>query len=463
MQLFLQYGMIQKEMKHRIRRKEREDDFQMIKYLHRYVFLMKLLLLPFVVFLFINTTSSVFAADTTPNIPGVCTKFNPNGTPNMGKVRMPVFLVDFSDEHFSENALSADKIAHILFSNETGSMTTFIKNASYNQLLLSGDVFFYTAQHPSSFYESDVNGFEKLSEEVLNAFDDQLNYNNYDSNNDGYIDTFVLTIVGSHDYWYGCQATWYNDTAYSVDGVKPMCYIINDAQPYSNKMNYFVEEMCHEFGHCMGLPDYYKYNLDDDYDAMNGVAGSEIMDEMEGDFCQFSKLMLGWLKEDEVSIYTGGTAEYTLDSSALQGSCVLIPVNFEKLNEKTVSVDQIYTGEYFLIQYDTMEKNMTDVLNSGRDSGIRILHIDAETRTDTDGTVSFKYDNNSPLYDASHNGRRIIRLVNDNNGYFHKGDTIDGSTPGFAWYNSKGKETIDPEITITVGAEKNMIVIKSHR
>ena len=447
---------------HKMRRKE-EDNFQMIKYLHRHILLIKLLLSLSVGFIFINTAISVFAADTTQNIPGVCAEFNPNGTPTIGKVRMPVFLVDFSDEHFSENALSADEIAHILFSNETGSMTTFIKNASYNQLLLSGEVFFYTAQHPSSFYESDANGFEKLSKEVLNAFDDQLNYNNYDSNNDGYIDSFALTIVGSHDYWYGCQATWYDDTAYSVDGVKPMCYIINDAQPYANEMNYFVEEMCHEFGHCMGLPDYYKYNLDDDYDAMNGIAGSEIMDEMEGDFCQFSKLMLGWLKEDEISIYTGGTAEYTLASSALQGSCVLIPINFQKLNGKSVSVNQIYTGEYFLIQYDTMEKNMTGVLDSDRDSGIRILHIDAETRTDADGTVSFKYDNNSPLYDASHNGRRIIRLVNDNNGYFHNGNTIDSSTPGFAWYDSKGKETIDPEITITVGAEKNMIVIKDHR
>ena len=297
-----------------------------------------------------------------------------------------------------------------------------------------------------------------ISEEVLNAFDNQLNYCDYDSNNDGYIDTFALTIVGSHDYWYGCQSTWYNDTAYSVDGVKPMCYIINDAQPYYNEMDYFVKEMCHEFGHCMGLPDYYKYNLDDDYDAMNGVAGSEIMDEMEGDFCQFSKLMLGWLKEDEVSIYTGGTVEYTLASSALRGNCILIPVNFQKLNGKSVSGDQLYTGEYFLVQYDTMEKNMTEVLASGRDSGIRIFHIDAETYSDTDGTVSFKYDNYSPLYDASHNGRRIIRLVNDNKGYFHKGDTIDGSTPGFAWYDSKGKETINPGITLTVGEDGKVTI-----
>ena len=115
---------------HKMRRKE-EDNFQMIKYLHRHILLIKLLLSLSVGFIFINTAISVFAADTTQNIPGVCAEFNPNGTPTIGKVRMPVFLVDFSDEHFSENALSADEIAHILFSNETGSMTTFIKNASY--------------------------------------------------------------------------------------------------------------------------------------------------------------------------------------------------------------------------------------------------------------------------------------------------------------------------------------------
>lgn len=430
----------------------------MIKDLHRYVLLFKQLLPVSVVLLFFNASVPSFAAGTNKNIPGVCTEFNPNGTPAVGDVSIPVFLVDFSDEHFSENALSAENIKHALFDNEAGSMSTFMKNASYDQLLLRGDVFFYTAQHPSAVYEADSNGFEMLAEEVLSAFDDKLNYNNYDSNNDGYIDTFALSIVGSHDYWYGCQATWYGDTAYSVDGVKPMCYIINDAQPYYDEMDYFVEEMCHEFGHCMGLPDYYKYNLDDDYDAMNGVAGSEIMDEMEGDFCQFSKLMLGWLKEDEVSIYTGGSAEYTLASSALQGSCVLIPANFQELNEESVSVDQIDTDEYFLIQYDTKEKNMADVLGAGNDSGIRILHIDAETRIDTDGTVSFKYDNNSPLYDASHNGRRIIRLVNDDKGYFHEGNTIDDSTPGFAWYDSKGKETINPGIAITVGADGKVTI-----
>ena len=397
------------------------------------------------------------AADDTANIPGVCTTFTQHCTPATGNVRMPVFLVDFADEHFSKDALTADNIAHVLFSDVVGSMYTFMKNASYGQLQLDGDVFSYTAQYSSSVYESNPNGFEMLSEEVLNAFDDQIDYQDYDSNDDGYIDAFTLTIVGTHDYWYGCQATWYDDTGFSVDGVKPMLYIINDAQPYRDEIDYFVDEMCHEFGHCMGLPDYYKYNENDD-EAMNGVAGSEMMDEMYGDYCQFSKLMLGWLKEDEVSVYTGDTAEYTLASSAVQGSCVIIPVNFRKLNGKTVSVTDVYTDEYFLIQYDTMEKNMKDVLYFGEDSGIRILHIDAETLADPYGTVSFKYDGYSPLYDTSHNGRRILRLVNDDNGYFHEGDTIDGSTPGFAWYDSNGKETIDPGITITVAADGKVTI-----
>ena len=51
------------------------------------------------------------AADDTANIPGVCTTFTQDCTPATGNVRMPVFLVDFADEHFSKDALTADNIA----------------------------------------------------------------------------------------------------------------------------------------------------------------------------------------------------------------------------------------------------------------------------------------------------------------------------------------------------------------
>ena len=59
----------------------------------------------------------------------------------------------------------------------------------------------------------------------------------------------------------------------------------------------------------------------------------------------------------------------------------------------------------------------------------------------------FKYENTSEVND----GRRLIRLVNDGNGAFNTGSVIDSSVSGFGWYDSEGKETVDPGISITVG------------
>ena len=53
----------------------------------------------------------------------------------------------------------------------------------------------------------------------------------------------------------------------------------------------------------MGLPDYYKYGLRENFKATMGDAGLEHMDESEGDFCPLSKLLLGWYTPASVQIY----------------------------------------------------------------------------------------------------------------------------------------------------------------
>lgn len=98
----------------------------------------------------------------------------------------------------------------------------------------------------------------------------------------------------------------------------------------------------------MGLPDYYKYDTDTDYDAMNGTAGSEMMDDMTGDYSMFSKLALGWLKRSDVSIYRGNEESITLHSAQVKGECVIIPINADETDENA-----ILQGEYFLIEYNT--------------------------------------------------------------------------------------------------------------
>lgn len=386
-----------------------------------------------------------------PNIKGPCTTFDSYSTPTTGEVRMPVFLVDFPDERYGEDALSEEEMQEILFGDGEESMATFERNASYGQLQLSGDVRYYTAELPMEDYKNADNGFEMLAKEVLSAFDEELDYRDYDSDNNGHIDAFTLTIAGEDLYWYGCQSTWYDDE-FCVDGVYPYYFIINDAQPYEYNKGYFVEEMCHEFGHCMGLPDYYKYDLDWDFEAMDGIAGTEMMDEMTGDYSQLSKLMLGWLKEDQVKVYRGGTQEYRLKSASVEGSCILVPMFPVEENIK-----KLIKGEYFLIQYDTAERNMVGTIRE-KHEGIRIFHVDAHVTTDVYGYRSFKYNGFSEYYDATHNGRRIIRLVNDGGGYFKEGAVIDYSVPGFAWYDEDGKETVNPGLRITVTGEGTVTI-----
>ncbi len=400
--------------------------------------IVSLIILSILIILFTKHFNSNSSAK---KIPGICSAFSEHITPSTGNIIMPVFLIDFPDEHFQSFALSTTDLKSILFDqNNIGSMTTFEANASYNQLYVSGDLYYYTAKEPMQHY-IDSGSFELLAMEVLNSFDDSLDYSDFDSDQDGYIDAFTLTVAGDNLFWYGCQAVWWDNTDFSIDGVRPYNYIMNDAQPYSGNEDYFVSELCHEFGHCMGLADYYKYDEAVDFEGMNGPAGTEKMDEMNGDLSLFSKCMLGWLNQSQVTIYNEGKKNYKLSSAQLTGNCIIIP-RYES---------SFPCGEYFLIEYDTCDGNMIGCLTD-KSAGIRILHVESEVMNDEYGTISFRYNGFSPFYDTSHEGIRILRLVNDGKPYLKAGSVITKDTSGFGWYDETGKETIDPGIRIDIGA-----------
>jgi len=354
-----------------------------------------------------------------------------------GKVNMPVFMVEFPDLKFDPDHLTKEEVEKKLFDKEDSkSFAYFEERSSYGRLSLSGKVYGYTTKHPETWYKNDEKNFEDLAMEVLSAFDKEIDYTKYDADKDGMIDAFTLNIAGSDDYWYGCQATWWSNPDFCVDGEKPSVYILNDAAPLEWNMTYYVQEMAHEFGHCMGLPDLYKYDVDD-YEAMKGSAGTELMDEMTGDYSQFSKLILGWLKESNVLICDPagkGIQKFVIKPSNDKGNCIIIP---RKLK---ADLSDMVTDEYFLIQYDIPDGLMKDVDGIPKDGGIRIFHIEASVYNDEYGGQSFTYNGFSPHYDKNHKGKRIIRLVNDGEGYFNLNSVINDEIPGFAWYNKKGKE-----------------------
>ncbi len=392
-------------------------------------------------------TAFSFVSSRTQHIPGACANFFSYNAPSTGELNIPTFIVTFADTEDDPSLMSKDGIESLLYdADDPKSFTRWMYRASYGQLRINGEVFSYRAEKKMKDYEGKEEfEFEPLAEEVLKAFDDEIDYSEYDADGDGAIDAFILNIIGADDYFYGTQNTWYKDQDFELDGVWPANFIIDDAQPINTDEDreYYVQVAAHEFSHCMGLPDLYNQGKETEGDAMNGIAGTEMMDDMYGDLSQFSKLMLGWLKAGEVRICREG-GKYYLPSSARSGGCVIIP------RDPALSDTEVLTSEFFILQYDTAEGNMESVLTPA-DEGVRIMHCEAEVIHDEYGDPIFRYDDKSPDYDHSHEKQRIMRLVNDGGDYLKHGDDVTSSTPGFAWYDENGKETVDPGFTVHIG------------
>ncbi len=360
-----------------------------------------------------------------------------------GTAKVVVFSVEFPDCTFGSPMTEA-QIAEICFGAEDRSVSSYpmdtvaayFDRASNGALNITGDVFTYTAQNSISVYNEDRGALVK---EAYDYFSSTVDFTQYDGDGDGVIDATILGVPESadDDYWWPCAGGF--DTTYRVDGMQ----VGNICTGYSVPANRFdyVSSWVHELGHCMGLPDYYRYDQED-FDGMHGDAGVCCMDNAYGDYCALSKLLCGWYYEEDVQIYTGGTQTFTLDSAQAGGGCIVIRRN---------SSDTDWFGEYFILEYATNEGNNTNAFWTST-GGLRILHAQAEIVSTWWG-ATFNYCTGGP--GDSTDGIHMIRLVNDGDGFFTAGSTVSASTSGFGWYDESGQETVDPGVTVTVNSMEN--------
>jgi len=186
---------------------------------------------------------------------------------SLGDRRALVILVDFEDnhaeydvEHFEEMLFSEDEYP-------TGSFRDYYHETSYEQLDVDGDVTgWYRMPEDYAYYTGAYYGFgayprnaQGLVEDAVEAADPDVDFADYDNNNDGVVDMLIVVHAGEEgagnpgNIWSHVSIT---HGFLPHDGVYVYKYAIC---PELSSIGVY----CHEFGHILGLPDLY----DTDYSS----------------------------------------------------------------------------------------------------------------------------------------------------------------------------------------------------
>ena len=209
-----------------------------------------------------------------------------NGTffPHTGSPKAIVILAQYNDTPFT---LTNPRQSFQQFLNGEGepvdyehskgrnasSVKQYFKDMSFGKFIPQFDVYGpVTLPHELAYYGgTDPNGGgEKFSELITDAcrlMDDSLNFANYDANGDGYADLVYVVYSGYGQNMGAPDNTMWPKagTIYpcpSFDG-KKICRagisneLIGNPKTPKKKMISGIGLFCHEFSHCMGLPDFY--------------------------------------------------------------------------------------------------------------------------------------------------------------------------------------------------------------
>lgn len=315
-------------------------------------------------------------------------------TPYTGEKKGLIILVDFADKTF-EAAHTRDLFDQIAnaenFSNDMGfrgSVRDYFRDQSYGQFTLDFDVV-GPVQMPEeyAYYGNNDTGnsFDEMRvgqmvKDACMAVDGEVNFADYDWDGDGEVDQVFILYAGHGEASYddpntiwphewdlvSAMAQWDDNgnvvslgERLAVDGVYVNTYACGCELGSGDNID-GIGTICHEFSHCLGLPDMY-----DTVGSNYGMSMWSLMDQgsYNGDsfipaaYTAYERMYAGWLKPDELT----DNAEIT----AMQG-----------INDGEGKAYIIYndgnSNEYFLLE--NRQRTGWDAGLPG--SGLLITHVD---------------------------------------------------------------------------------------
>lgn len=350
-----------------------------------------------------------------------------------GKKRGLVILVQFSNQHFANPSDvltlgSGETDVKTLYSDmlnkdgytdtksgAIGSVHDYFRDQSDGKFDLSFDVVGpVTLDHPYSYYgapsgnEADGNAPQMVID-ACNAIKDQVNFADYDWNDDGEVEQVYIVYAGEGQATGGDDNTiWPHKYSLSDSGNQPLkfgnvtvnTYACSNEMVYANlngkdRLFYMgIGTICHEFSHCLGLPDLYdtgyggnvgtgSYDLmcsgsyNGGPEALKNVYGGTGIGTVPAGYTSYEKAFMGWITPTKLG-------DQPLDIKAMKG--------LADGGNAYILTNPDNNNEYYLFE------NRTD---SHWDSalpghGLLVLHIDYDARSWAYNTVNAARDQNHP-------------------------------------------------------------------
>ena len=342
--------------------------------------------------------------------------------------RVLVILVDFDDKYSTSGyaATTAQDFDSMLFSdalNPTGSMKNFYYENSYGNYIIEGDVvgwyrvpFSYT-----EFGSYGSLGVNFLINYAIGFADNDVNFDQYDNDGDGYVEGVIIVHAGTGAEESGNPNEIHSHMSQiaprAADNVFVSRYTIQPEESAGNHSMSAIGVFCHEWGHILGLPDLY----DTDYSS-SGLGKWSLMasgnyngqSRVPAHFDAWCKKELGWVQPIRVT-----TNMIAVEFPAVEAEPVVYSLN----------KNGAFASQYWLVENRANTGFDTDLPGYG----LMIYHIDESQSGNTndwhplvmveqaDGRFDLQSGSSGDIGDSWPNG--------DQARDFH-----DKSTPGSKYY-----------------------------
>ena len=412
------------------------------------------------------------------------------GIPAMGQRRIPIVLVEFQDKRF--NNTRQEIINAMLTGNE--SVGQYFRDQSNGLYEPDFDVYgIYTLSQNRSYYGGNSGGSDKglgwmVTEACQMAAADGVSFKPYDTNNDDFCDVVIIIYAGvgeaqastthPESVW---PCNWTLDAAvyYSCGGNGSFRPSTGD--PYVNMFAVFNElhgsndegktidgigTFAHEFGHCLGLPDFYDTGNGGNY----GMGDWDIMcmgcynndGFTPAGYTAYEKVFMGWVNyiKAQPGFYYTLPVWNQKQQSTDKAVCITSDVNeneyFILENRKRQGWDRYMPGEGIMITHVTYNADRW-VENTPNNQNVQLMTIiPADNRLSyysenadlwpQNGKTEFT-DNSTP---AARLNMRADGSITGNAGYLGKPVTemtINADGTASFWF-MKGT-VVDPQISVS--------------